>query len=700
MNSGISKTFIFLLTILTFPKTHAQGINPIEIINKAIETRKNIYSDLNNFKFEAYSRTTSYNDKNEVTRLREYFFNGQWQRPDKYFEEITAHRAYGNSGVYFPLGAVFDFAEDRIDLGSVSVLLPFAAGAEKIYNYKYGSQIIIEDILVHELIINPKSDEIPAVKGKIWISETDFEIVKIFLEFNKASLPTFIDAANINIRKARFYQKYWLPFEQEIQINYSIIGIVKGHGQKLTRYLNYELNTRIDKKIFISEKTGFKEGFSKKDSLFWVENNPVSLNKEEKAAVVKLRKGRIFPGGLTISTDRSLSENLNFMLKNPKTLYKTAAEEVVGDLKKGISSTSINDFFHFNRVEGPYLGIGLKTSDASLKSFKWFGKFGYGFSDKKIKYSIGLRKWFSFYPDISAGIEYFNKMETLNSTGNISKFFNTMTSLIGKFDYSDYYLAKGFKLDLSMNPGNNLNLKFIYKNQKESTVETNTNIGLLNGYKYRINPQAVEGNLKSLGLNLIFNKANFLFTEVTTFGLDYEYSNKNLLKSDFNYSTIRLYCHNTINLFNSNDLNTYLEYSKGSGDVPYHKYFPINGKAPIANQGYLKGTEYREFTGKDIFVGNFEYNFKGSIIRKLPLPNRIRIRYELIPFFSFGKTTIPETEKAQVKLFTGRYDTKGVYKEYGFGIGHKSKIFRLNFLWRNDSLEKNTFKFGIFLFTN
>lgn len=690
--------FILLFQFLFLSNLFSQQNSALSIIQKAIKNRKEFYSDIKTLKFEAYSKSVTWMKDNKISRYRDYFFNGFWEHPDNFAQEITAHRAYGNSGVFFPLGVIFDFSEDRIEIGGESVLLPFAEGAEKTYNFKYGSQVMMEDILVNEIIVEPKSQETAAVFGNLWISEIDYNIVRIELEFNEAAMPMFLKKLKLNIKKARFFQKYWLPFEQETYIGFKLLSFLEGSGERIIRYTNYELNPAVEKKMFSGPKLSFKEGFSKKDSLFWKNNTPVRTDTSETAAMTRLKKGTVFPRGITLSTDMTLPQIKKALLKNPRTIYKGAADELFEDAKRKVYVTSFSDLIRFNRVEGLYMGIGLKIPDTSPDNFKWFLKTGYGFSDKKVKYSAGFRKWLWFNPELSVGLEIYDKLEKNGYINYIPEHINSLTSLIRKFDYFDYFSINGFKVDFFVRPVQDLTLNIAFKNHKESSVDVNTNAGIFKDKEFRSNPIVTEGRLKSIELNSIYHLNEFLFLKDFLFGLRYEFTDNGFLNSDFDYSYFQFDILKQFRLFHTDEFSTYLNYSKAAGNLPCHKYIPINGSAPIANYGFLKGSNYREFAGKRIFIGNFEYNFRGRILRKIAVPG-LRRKYELIPFFNLTYSEIPESEKAQVFLKTGRYDTDGLYKEYGFGIGHKSGLFRINFIWRKDKIENNSFKIRLNLLT-
>ena len=92
-----------------------------------------------------------------------------------------------------------------------------------------------------------------------------------------------------------FYEKYWLPIEQELDVEFSIPLTLKGKMKRVLRCFDYKVNKELPDNIFNVEKLTFSPGFNEKDSLFWEIHPQFSLTKREREEIKNLPSGYVIP---------------------------------------------------------------------------------------------------------------------------------------------------------------------------------------------------------------------------------------------------------------------------------------------------------------------------------------------------------------------------------------------------------------------
>ncbi|MDQ3193860.1 MAG: hypothetical protein M3P82_02545, partial [Bacteroidota bacterium] len=183
--------------------------------------------------------------------------------------------------------------------------------------------------------------------------------------------------------------------------------------------------------------------------------------------------------------------------------------------------------------------------------------------------------------------------------------------------------------------------------------------------------------------------SRFRITRFPVIDLEFKYSGKDAFK--INYEYIKF----SAELRGQNYFNSFfnIRYKIGgelmTGDVPYQSlaYFKANS-GTIDFNNLFKAMSYNEFLGDKIYYLNLENNFGKLLFGNIPI---IR-NFNLIGFFGAGRNeiTLSNYNLAAFKDFT---ITKGIYMEAGFGISRILDLFRVDFAWRLNNLQKGTDRF-------
>src|SRR5205085_2551255 len=212
-------------------------------------------------------------------------------------------------------------------------------------------------------------------------------------------------------------------------------------------------------------------------------------------------------------------------------------------------------------------------------------------------------------------------------------FANTLTSLIDKRDYYDYYYTTGYNLKVSkfIIPQFRVSLKYLQ--EKQASAFKNTDYSFRKkDQPFRENPLINNAFQRIAGVSFLIdpNKYKFIdygdgeisrFTETSypDLELGFDYSDKSL-NSTYEYRkfTAMLSGQNYINWF----LN--ITYRLGAvmfnGDVPVESLAYFNSSSSVLDRTLsFKSMKYREYLGNKLYYLNFENDFGNILWSRIPV---------------------------------------------------------------------------------
>ena len=278
----------------------------------------------------------------------------------------------------------------------------------------------------------------------------------------------------------------------------------------------------------------------------------------------------------------------------------------------------------------------------------------------------------------------------------MASFYNSISGLFYKKDYYDYYYKSGYSLSLSSSYIPQLDIALKYNQEKQTTAKKNTDFSIIKpNDSFLQNPNINDAFLRTVGFSLKLDPNEYVYidwgdgseskfssSDLPTLDFSYDYSNKDFLKSTYDF---RKY---SITLNGRNNINTYLNfrYKLGadyiSGEVPFQNlaYFNANTGGINLPVGF-KTMEYQEYLGDKLYYLNFENNFGKLIWGNVPFIKR----FNLIGFYNAGRVEIRESNRL-LAAFKDFSVTEGFFHEAGFGIGGILDLFRIDFAWRLNNL--------------
>ncbi|WBX72520.1 DUF5686 family protein [Tenacibaculum retecalamus] len=546
----------------------------------------------------------------------------------------------------------FNLYENSFDLADAQMISPIANGAFGYYNYKLvGTFYDKNSKLISKIKLLPKRKNDRVFSGFIYIVEDDWAIygADVVVTGAQVSMP-MIDSLRIKQNyNYSLKNNAWIPVTQTIDFKAGMFGF-NFNGRFSAAYSNYNFTPNYTKKYFGSEILSFAENATEKDSLYWTKIRPVTLTNEEvsdyklKDSIKTKRKSKKYLDSIDVKQNKFKPLNILSGYSYNDTYNKW-----------GLSFSSPITSINFNTVQGWNSSVGLnyyKSINKKGERFNIGTNFNYGFSDKKIRPT----GYFSYkWNNITNPVLTINGGITttqFNAKQPISKFWNTISSVLFERNYMKIYEKSFAKVSFSREITNGVHIS--------SALEYADRKPLFNTTDYVMFPKK-DADYTS---NNPQNPANFTtaftphkmwsFTLGTTINFDQKYLS---------------YPNGKYNVSSNKYPSLFIGYKKnfGSGNSEWNSdvvYSQLSQKIALSNWGEFKYKakgglflqkkdipfiDYAHFNGNrlliapnDNYLNNFymlpyyqlstndkygelhgEYNFKGALLSKIPLLNKL-----------------------------------------------------------------------------
>jgi hypothetical protein len=346
----------------------------------------------------------------------------------------------------------------------------------------------------------------------------------------------------------------------------------------------------------------------------------------------------------------------------------------------------------FNRVEGFRLGIRAEKSPARWCSFH--GSLAYPFSARLGRYALGGVFTLAKSPALSIGGDVYRRSDARPDGGYYSPLYNSLTALLAKNDYRDYYLATGWEVFVSVSPAPYLRGSLAYVAERQESLEKRSDFSLFYPSRlYRENPPAAEGRLRALRLDLRLGPQPVPFDLVTATGIEVsiERSAPSFGPSDFDY--LRASAVGTVSFPTAGEglllrpgIRVRVAAGASRGTLPPQRLFDVDSRSSgYAPFGVMRSAGVKEFSGTGILSCFVEHNFRSLPFLALGLPFLYEPGIELIVHGGGARTWgagVPNT-------------TAGWETEAGFGIGRILDLFRADVTWRLNGSKTCVISFGL-----
>lgn len=637
------------------------------------------------------------------------------KKPKNFKEKIIASKVSGsNSGISFNRAeeANFNFYENGVEVADNFLVSPIANGAFGYYRYKLEGNFYDKNgKLINKIKVTPKRKGDRVFSGSIYIVEDDWAIYGVDLTATgqQVGIPV--------IEELKFKQDYnysdqynsWVLISQTVDFQFGFLGF-NVDGRFSAAYSNYNFEPNFGKKTFTNEILSFAKGATEKDSVYWNQLRPVPLTLEEvkdyelKDSIKVYRKSKKYLDSVDV-------ENNKFKILSPITGYNYR-----NSYKNwSFNYTGLIDDISYNTVQGWNLSTRLSYFERINDKGKWWNMgmiLNYGFSDNELRPVFYFnKKWNNLERprlNISGGIT----TRQFNGRNPITKLNNSVYTLIRERNYLKIYEKTYARIRYSQEATNGIyvNASLEYADRKPLFNTTNYVIFGQDDIAFESNnpldPTDFTASFNqhsiwtlNLGANFVFGQKYLMYPD-SKFGLRnpkyptlYLGYRKNFGadNSEFNSDLFIARLGQSASLANAGDFKYFVR----SGifleqkDIPFMDYLHANGNQlrflPASTINSFGLLNYYQFSTNDKYAeAHFEHNFKGFILGKIPLINKL----------NFHLVT------GTKGLFTGG---RKPYSEFSVGLDNvgwgKWRFLRIDYVRSNfNGIKNDGFLFGIRLF--
>ncbi|MGV6828473.1 MAG: DUF5686 and carboxypeptidase regulatory-like domain-containing protein [Flavobacteriales bacterium] len=646
-----------------------------------------------------------------IIYLSETISDIAFQKPDNFKEVVNSSLVSGNdNGFSFNSArqSNFSFYENTIDFNT-PIVSPIANGALSYYKYKLDGAFYEGSKLINKIIVSPKRPKDRVWEGIIYIVEDDWQLYGVDLTTNGNAIQVPM-ITEMNFKQNFTFDKNtnaWIKISQTINFGFSFFG-VKGDGSFIAIYSDYDFNPAFNKKTFTNEIQSFTQNANKKDSIYWKKIRPVPLTTEEVKDYVKkdsihtLRQSKTYLDSL----DKK-SNKIGFLSPITGYSYKNSYKKWNLNYEGPLLHTS------YNTIQGWASNLGLTFT-------KWYDEnqitfltamvnANYGFSEDRLRLQAFISKRFNYINKRTISLSGGSKITQFNEKQPIKPLINSISTLFFERNYMKVYELNFVKVNYSQEITNGIDVilntgfenrkplfntaDWVFIPNKGVRYTSNNPTNLLNFTNAAIEEhQIIKTNLQA---SFVFGQKYFSFPDAKFNLTDSKYPKLNLdiengigtSKSSYNYTQLSAGVSQYLSLGNKGQL-TY-KFKGGTfihGDhIAFVDYQHFNG-----NQTRVGTTQdytnifnllpyYQLSTNKSYFEGHLEHDFKGWILGKIPLINKLN--YNLVAGANILAT---ENQKPYGEISLG-------IDNLGFG---KYRLLRLDYV---QSLHQGE-RFGAFIF--
>ena len=633
------------------------------------------------------------------------------KKPAEFKEKIIASKVSGSdNGISFNRAeeANFDFYSNAVLIAENNLVSPISDNAFRYYRYELeGSFYEKNGRLINKIKVNPKRSKDRVFSGFIYIVEEDWAIYGVDLKASGEQIGIPI------IEVLKFKQDYnysesnkaWIKISQIIDFKFGLFGF-NVDGRFSGAYSDYNFSPKFKKETFSNEVLSFAKGATEKDSLFWENLRPVPLASEEKNDY--LLKD-------SIKETRKSKKYLDSLDKknNPIKITSLFTGYIYRNSFKNwsISINSPLTTISYNTVQGRNTTTTINYFKSLNKTGKWIqagANLNYSMSEKKIRPVFYFtKKWNSIQrPRIFISVG--QKINQFNERNPISKFYNTIYSLFLKENYLKIYEKSFSKISYSQEILNGLYISGSLEYASRKPLFNTSNFVVFGRdipfqSNNPIDPTNFTApfnthNIASLniGTSIVFDqkyvsypnrKINFENSRYPSLSIRYR-KNFGSNVSEYNSDVLISNILQNISMGNLGEFN----YNIRSGiffekkDIAFMDYLHANGNqlklAPSNRNSSFGLLNYYKFSTNDKYAEvHLEHNFKGRLLRNIPLLNTLNFH-------------VVANAKG---LFTGG---RKPYSEFSLGLDNigigKWRFLRIDYVKSNFNGKKGDgFLFGI-----
>ncbi len=648
------------------------------IVRRAIEAKETLREGLESYRFQAYTRR-SISREDSIAGIVESYTNGFWRRGEQLREQVRQTRATENlPELESELAGVFDiqdFSLDDLELVGNNYIGPLHRNALRWYDYTLEEVNLQDGLEIYRIAMEPRSKLVPLLRGTIDIADSSWALVGIDLVPAEAVVFPFIKDLQVHWRQdfRRQESGYWLPTDVRMDGGIRVeLGPIKipriGFDQTSILY-SYEVNAAIPDSLFErSVQIVELPEAATIDSTFWKQNEVLPLTGDEEYAYATLDSTKTLerqfaPPGFDLEAgDGQVS------------LIGGRGGDAVGTLLSGLDSW-------YNRVEGTHIGYRVDV-DSIAGPVNLFARGGIGLSSDLWTWEVNLSSSLGRRRGIRFGFWYYDHIAESPDAGFYPTILNTITTLLAKDDYPDYYRSRGWRSELGLGRGTRPRLDLYFARERHRSLPIETNYSLFQrSQPSRLNPLAEEGELDRLGARVRIGQPENEAAGVITargIGLWAERGSGTVAGEDRTWTRVDgvvSYALNTVTgrFMFSPQLVLRLAGGWSEGGLPSQlRGSPETAMGIYGPLGTLRGARPRELAGDRYVVLTAEHNFRNLPFLLLGLRGLSEKGLEVLIHGGIARAW-RDQPGADLAIPADR-----PYLEAGFGLGRVLEMVRID----------------------
>ncbi len=621
-----------------------------------------------------------------------------FEQPNNLKERIVASKISGDDKGFSyntALSTNYNFYQNYVEFG-INMVSPLANNAFNYYKFQYEGSFFDENAnQINKIKIVPKRDKEPVFEGYIYIVEDTWAIYGIDVDIKGYRMQQPI-LENLNLQQNYTYNstnRIWAKNSQVFDFSAGVFGI-KFTGKFTHVFTNYVFHDSFAKNTFGKEIVYIEKDSNKKDSLYWNANRPIPLSTEEvtdyikKDSIQTLRTSKTYLDSIDKKGNKfkigKLVTGYTYRNSYRKTYYSY-------DGLLNLSTLS------FNTVQGWNFGTGFsfgKYDEESGKSTYISAKLNYGFAEDRLRTVGSFYHRFNNQNYATLRITGGSSAEQFNPANPISRFINTVSTLVFKNNYMKLYDKTFASVNYSQEIFTGLNMYGVVEYSRRKPLFNNTDYVFIkdNDIYTSNNPlapydyttpafekhhlvKATVGGSVRFGQKYITRpdgKLNVSSGNYPTLFFQYDKAFAGSEKNyEYDFISARVFYSETLG--NKGDIGINLKAGKffNADGISFVDYRHFNGNQTHVGTSdrYLNVFNmmpyYNNSTNDSYFEAHVEHDFKGYIMNKIPLLNKLQ--WNLV--VGYHHLSIPE--RAPYHEFTAGFDN------VGFG---KFRFFRVDYV--------------------
>ena len=587
----------------------------------------------------------------------------------------------------------YNFYQNWLNIVTKEFVSPLADGWRLYYNYDLTDSLYIGDDFCYRLDFSPRSPQDLAFTGTVWITKNEWALKQIDASVGRQANLNFIEKIRIQQELEPSSEGAWIPVKNRVLIDVSELSntsagmLAKFYTSNKNVVVNQpKIPSFYEREILMEEDA---RQYEKEEYWDTLRHEPLSETEKNVYRMIDTLQN--------IPVVKTYTDIIKIAVNG----YYSAGKFNLGPY---ISLAAINN------IEGLRLQPGFKTNYDFSKKWVLGGSVGYGFDDRRVKYSafvqniLSRERWttmtFSVRSDLGrVGIDD----ESL-----ADNYLFLAAQRFGVFRRGYYFDESRFNFQRELLRGLTQRAAFRYSTfrpvfdfgyllpgNENDTLRTYENA------EFILETRFARDELFIINDNERLSLGTSKWPEVT---LRYTHGFKGLAGSDFDYDKLRLSIHKRIRYGPMG-----VGYVTLTGEYVFSKLpYPLlslhlGNQTPFFAHVTYNLMDYGEFISDRYASLHYSHHFEGLLLNRIPLMRKLKWRLVgtsnviLGGMSSMNKALV--ADKPQEGQNVG-FLSRGIpYIELGYGVENIFKFFRVDFIHRLTYLDKtenpDVRKFGV-----